>query len=185
MQDIAGHSAAAVRVLVVADTHLGPGQAGGLIEELAGELSGADVILHAGDVVDVSVLDAFGAFAPVHAVKGNNDRTLALLEQLTVDLGGCLVALVHDSGPAGGRQERLHRWFPEADLVVFGHSHLPWHTTDVRSGDAHTQHQLNPGSAVQRRRARYRTVARVELVGGAVRSVVHVPLIRPSVRSGR
>jgi putative phosphoesterase len=197
VQDGAGTSASAVRVLVVADTHLGPGQSGWLIDELTDELSATDVILHAGDVTDASVLDAFGAFAPVHAVKGNNDRTLALPERLIVELGGCRVALVHDSGPADGRQARLRRWFPDADLVVFGHSHLPWHTVDVRSRDVRsgdvrsrdvrsgdvrtgggdTQHQLNPGSAVQRRRARHRTVARVELVDRTVRSVVHVPLI--------
>ena len=159
-----------MNVLVLADTHLGPGQGGRLVELLGGQLARADAILHAGDITDASVLGDLAAFAPVHAVLGNNDHGVALPERRTVELGGCVVAMVHDSGQAGGRAPRLRRWFPDADVVVFGHSHLPWNEVDTRS-DGHVQHHLNPGSATQRRRAPRCTIAWLELDAGQVRDV--------------
>jgi len=167
-----------LRALVIADTHLGPGQAGRLTDVIAGELAAADVIVHAGDVTDPSVLDALGSYAPVVAVLGNNDRGSSLPERETVELAGCRVAVVHDSGPAAGRTARLRLWFPDADAVVFGHSHLPWHQIDVRPHDRHEQHHLNPGSPTQRRRAPERTVAWLELEAGRVASVRHVVVVR-------
>src|SRR4051812_37535545 len=112
-------------VLLVADTHLGAGQADRLIDRIRDQLTSADVVLHAGDITHMSVLGAIVDFAPVHAVLGNNDIGLPLPERLTVEIDGCNVALVHDSGPATGRGPRLRRWFPDADAVVFGHSHIP------------------------------------------------------------
>jgi uncharacterized protein len=164
-----------MNVLLLADTHLREGQGDRLVDLLRDHLEAADVIIHAGDVTDASVLTALTEFAPVHAVLGNNDRGMALPERLVVELDGCAVAAVHDSGPAGGRTARLRRWFPEADVVVFGHSHLPWHEIDVRSDD-HAQHQVNPGSAVQRRAAPHHTVAVLQLRGGVVADVSHIVL---------
>jgi putative phosphoesterase len=119
------------RVLAVSDTHLGDGQADRLITRLGGLLDGLDAILHAGDVVHPGVLAALREHAPVHAVLGNNDHGLGLPEQAQFELGGRTVAMVHDSGSSAGRATRLRRWFPSADLVVFGHSHAPWHETHV------------------------------------------------------
>jgi predicted phosphodiesterase len=110
-------------------------------------------------------------------VRGNNDLRLDLPERVETDIDGCLVGVVHDSGPAAGRGPRLHRWFPACVLVVFGHSHLPWHEIDV-APDGHVQHQVNPGSAMLRRRAPTCTAARVVLRGGAVAGVDHVPVDR-------
>lgn len=163
-----------MNVLVLADTHLGEGQGGRLVEKLGSYLETADVILHAGDVTDESVLKALEEFAPVRAVHGNNDRSLILPERLVVELGGCEVAAVHDSGPASGRTSRLRRWFPEADVVVFGHSHIPWHEIDVRPADGHVQHHVNPGSATQRRSAPRHTAAVLQLHDGAVTGVSHI-----------
>jgi len=166
-------------VLLIADTHLGPGQGGRLIERIGGELDEADVVLHAGDVTDASVLDELAARAgakPVHAVEGNNDHGLHLPDRLTVEAGGCAIAVIHDSGPAAGRSARLRRWFPGADVVVFGHSHLPWHETDVRAADGHVQHHVNPGSAMLRRRAPTCTVALLVIDAGAVTAVRHIPV---------
>jgi putative phosphoesterase len=163
-------------VLLIADTHLGPGLGGRLIGRIGAELAHADVVFHAGDITDGSVLDALAAHVPVHAVEGNNDHGLALPDRLTVDVDGCSIAMVHDSGAASGRAARLRRWFPDADVVVFGHSHLPWHETDVRAADGHVQHHVNPGSAMLRRRAPTCTVARLEVHAGAVTSVRHVPV---------
>ena len=92
-----------------------------------------------------------------------------LPERLEVELDGVRVAMVHDSGPSAGRMGRLRRWFPDADVVVFGHSHLPWHEVDP-GGQLH----LNPGSPTERRMAPTRTVAVLELADGAVRDVALV-----------
>ncbi len=162
-------------LLLVSDTHLVRGQEERLRSLIAEELAAADAIVHAGDVVDEAVLTMLAVHAPVHAVLGNNDHGMHLPERIEVDLDGCRVAAVHDSGPSKGRAERLRRWFPTADLVVFGHSHLPWHETDV-ADDGHVQHQVNPGSAIQRRKAPHRTVAFVEVEGGRVLAVRHVVL---------
>ena len=116
------------------------------------------MVLHAGDVTEHRVLDELAALAPVHAVLGNNDIGLPLPERCTVTLGGRTVAMVHDSGASVGRAARLRRWFPDADVVVFGHSHLPWHEVDVRA-DGHRQHHVNPGSPTERRRAPHATAA--------------------------
>jgi putative phosphoesterase len=162
-------------VLLLADTHLGPRQADRLIARIADDLAAADVILHAGDVTDRSILAALAEYVPaggVHAVDGNNDHGLDLPERLRVDIDGCAVAMVHDSGPAAGRANRLRRWFPDADVVVFGHSHLPWHEVDIRDG--HVQHHVNPGSAMLRRRAPTCTVAHLLIDGGRIVEVRRV-----------
>jgi putative phosphoesterase len=160
-------------VLLVADTHLGAAAAPRLIDRIEAELVAADVVIHAGDITDAAVLDALAVHAPVHAVLGNNDHGLDLPERSAVTIDGCTFAVVHDSGPAAGRAGRLRRWFPDADVVVFGHSHLPWHETDVR-GDGHVQHHVNPGSPILRRRAPACTVAHVVVDGGRVAGVRHV-----------
>ena len=161
-------------VLLLADTHLGPSQAGRLLDRIGADLAAADVVVHAGDVTDASVLDALAARVPdVFAVKGNNDHHLDLRERLCVDVAGCAVAIVHDSGPSAGRAARLRRWFPTSDIVVFGHSHIPWHEVDV-DGGGHLQHHVNPGSAMLRRRQPACTVAHVIIDDGRVVEVRHV-----------
>ncbi|HEV7760608.1 MAG TPA: metallophosphoesterase family protein, partial [Acidimicrobiales bacterium] len=120
---------------------------------------------HAGDVLTQHLLDALGRRAPVHAVLGNNDRELVgrLPDRLDLELGGVRVGMVHDSGARAGREARLRRWFPRAQLVVFGHSHEP---VDAEGLDG--QRLFNPGSAVQRRRQPHRTVGLLELADGLV-----------------
>lgn len=170
---------ARTNVLLIADTHLGQGQAGRLLGRIAEQLTMAEMILHAGDVTDASILDALAMHVPdkrVYAVKGNNDHGLELPERLSFDVDGCAVAMIHDSGAAVGRTTRLRRWFPAADVVVFGHSHLPWHEIDVRDSDGHVQHHVNPGSATARRRAPRCTVAHLVIDDGVVAAVHHVPL---------
>jgi putative phosphoesterase len=167
------------RILAVADTHLGAGQGDLVLERLATvpDPTRFDAVFHAGDIVHREVLDVLGTLAPVHAVLGNNDRGLPLPERLETVIAGRRIAMVHDSGPSGGRANRLRRWFPAADLVLFGHSHIPWHETDV-ADDGHVQHQVNPGSAMQRRRQPRCTVAVVELLPDAiVVSIVPVPSV--------
>ena len=167
---------AEMNVLLLADTHLHEGQAARLVDRLGDHLETADVIIHAGDITDESVLTALEEFAPVRAVLGNNDRGMILPERFVVELGGCEIAAVHDSGPTGGRTARLRRWFPQADVVVFGHSHIPWHQIDVRSADGQVQHHVNPGSAAQRRTAPHHTAAVLQLHDGIVANVSHFVL---------
>jgi putative phosphoesterase len=152
-----------VRVGVVADTHLRRGWARRLPDAAVAELAAADVILHAGDLVIPEVLEQLGQLAPVHAVLGNNDTELVgtLDEEVALELEGVRVAMVHDSGPRAGREARLHRRFPDADVVVFGHSHIPWDAAGVDG-----QWLLNPGSPTERRRQPSKTMATMDLAGG-------------------
>ena len=154
-----------MRVGVVADTHLKRGWARRLPERAVTELAAADVILHAGDLVIPEVLDQLGELAPVHAVLGNNDAELVgtLEDEVVLDLEGVRVAMVHDSGPRTGRETRLRRRFPDAGVVVFGHSHIPW---DAEGLDG--QWLLNPGSPTERRRQPSKTMATMDLADGRV-----------------
>lgn len=156
-----------MRVIVLADTHLTPRSPRGLPARCTALLAEADAVIHAGDVVTRHLLDELAGYGPVHAVLGNNDHELVgqLPEVLELDLGGVRVAVVHDSGPTKGRPARLRRRFPDAELVVFGHSHIP-----VLAEGEDGQLLCNPGSPTQRRRQRHHTVAALDLEGGAIRS---------------
>jgi putative phosphoesterase len=153
-----------IRVLVLADTHL-RGDLSKLPADVWDHVEDAHVVLHAGDVVTGNLLDALRARRPVYAVLGNNDADLvgALPDRLELELAGVRIAMVHDSGARAGRERRVHRWFPDARLVVFGHSHEP---VDVEG--LARQRLFNPGSAVQRRRQPRRTVGRLELAEGHI-----------------
>lgn len=155
-----------MRVVVIADTHLRRDWPNRRLPAPAVEvLAGADVILHAGDITQPEHLDELRAHAPVHAVLGNNDPELAddLPETLEVELAGVRVGMIHDSGPVRGRERRLRRRFPEADVVVFGHSHVPWHEVGEDG-----QLLFNPGSPTERRRQPHRTIGVLELDDGEV-----------------
>lgn len=154
-----------VHVLVVSDTHLTAATLDRMPVEVWAMAEQADVVLHAGDAVEAAVLEAFTHRAPTHAVLGNNDRALigALPETVELELGGVRVAMIHDSGPTAGRHRRLARRFPDADVVVFGHSHDP---LVERADDGPLL--VNPGSPVQRRRQPVHTVAWLELAHGKV-----------------
>jgi uncharacterized protein len=155
-----------MRVLVLSDTHMRPGMVRDLPEVVWREAEVADAILHAGDVVTGDLLDDLRRCAPVHAVLGNNDHSLVgmLPETLEVVLGGVAVAMIHDSGPSAGRAGRLRRRFPDAGIVVYGHSHIP---LDEVGADG--QLLFNPGSCTERRRAPAHTYGILELADGEVR----------------
>ncbi len=113
-------------------------------------------------------LDPSG-YAPVTAVRGNNDASLDLPETAELTIGTVALAVIHDSGPTRGRAARLTGMFPRSNVVVFGHSHLPWNKEVVL--DDRTQHHFNPGSPTQRRRAPTRTVGWITLDDGRVECV--------------
>lgn len=156
-----------MRLAIISDTHLPKGRRT-LPDECRRRLAAADAILHAGDLNAASVLDELRAIGPrVHAVRGNVDEPALLRElpeTLELELAGVCVAMVHDSGPSAGRLARMRRRFPNADVVVFGHSHMPLLETH-ESGPI----LLNPGSPTERRRSPSHAMAVGELEGGQVR----------------
>jgi uncharacterized protein len=161
----------ATHVVVLSDTHIRRGGKRRLPDAAYAHLDGADVILHAGDIVVGEVLDELRGFAPVHAVLGNNDHELVgvLPETQSLVLDGVHIAMIHDSGPSTGRAGRMRRRFPDADVVVFGHSHIPWDDAGVDG-----QRLFNPGSPTERRSQPNHTLGTLDLDGGRVVSAIHV-----------
>jgi putative phosphoesterase len=158
-----------MRAVVLADTHIRDSGSTRLPEPVWEEVRQADVVLHAGDFVCMSFLDQLRSVAPLHAVLGNNDTALIgiLAGTVELDLEGARVAIVHDSGPRGGRETRMHRRFPSADVVVFGHSHIPWNAVGVAG-----QLLFNPGSPTQRRTQPHPTFGLLEIEAGTVRAEI-------------
>jgi uncharacterized protein len=153
-------------IAVVADTHL-PRGSRRLPDACIERIQGADMLVHAGDFATTAVAEELGALAPrLVAVHGNVDepelrRRLPATQLVEAD--GVRIGVVHDAGPRRGRLERLRRHFPEADAVVFGHSHLPLHE---ESGGFQI---FNPGSPTERRRAPRHTMGMARVEAGAVR----------------
>jgi putative phosphoesterase len=162
-----------VRVAVLSDTHA-PRRWRGCPAAVAERLRGVDVILHAGDVCTAGVLDELAEFAPVRVVCGNNDGADVVEwdapETLELDLDGLRVGMIHDSGPATGRLARMRRRFPAAELVVFGHSHIPLD----ESGDG--LRIFNPGSPTDRRRQPRGTMGLLDIERGRLVEARIVPV---------
>ncbi len=139
-------------IALISDTHLPRGHRR-LPEACLRRLRSADLIVHAGDLNTIDVLNELRGYGRVVAVHGNVDEVAvrhALPETAQVELvpGGPRLAVVHDAGPSAGRLPRLRRRFSEADAVVFGHSHIPLHE------EAPDGFQIvNPGSPTERRRS--------------------------------
>jgi uncharacterized protein len=163
-----------MRIAVLSDTHA-PRRWTSCPPAVAARLAGVDLILHAGDVCRAWVLDELSAFAPVEAVLGNNDTADVAAwgapETLVLDLDGLAVGMVHDAGPAQGRARRMRRRFPAADLVVFGHSHIPLDRSDPEG-----PRLLNPGSPTDRRRQPHGTMALLRVEAGDLVEARIVPV---------
>jgi putative phosphoesterase len=144
-----------MRLLIISDTHL-PKRARDLPADVWAAVDHADLVIHAGDWVDVATLDRLEERARrVVGVAGNNDGAelhRRLGEVAKVEVEGLRIAVVHETGPATGRERRMAVAFPDVDVLVFGHSHIPWDTT-AGSG----LRLLNPGSPTDRRRQPYCT----------------------------
>jgi uncharacterized protein len=153
------------RIVVLSDTHA-PRRWKACPPAVAAQLRGADLILHAGDVCMAGVLDELAQYAPVTAVVGNNDGPdvagWGAAETAALTPEGLRVAMIHDSGSAGGRLPRMRARFPEAQLVVFGHSHIPLDAADEEL------RIFNPGSPTDRRRQPHGTLGVLEVADGAL-----------------
>jgi uncharacterized protein len=162
-----------VRVVVLSDTHA-PRRWRTCPPAVAGYLRQADLILHAGDVCTASVLTELAEYAPVTAVVGNNDdpsvAEWGASATAELDLDGLRVAMVHDSGARTGRLQRMRRRFPGADLVVFGHSHIPLDES------APGLRIFNPGSPTDRRRQPHGTLGVLEVDDGRLVAASIIPV---------
>jgi putative phosphoesterase len=153
----------------MSDTHL-PRRAKALPERLLADLPHADVVVHAGDWVDEATLDLLEQRSRrVIGVYGNNDGPALrarLPEVARADLDGLRLAVVHETGPAQGRERRCADRFPDTDVLVFGHSHIPWDTTTDTG-----LRLLNPGSPTDRRRQPHCTYMTATAADGELRDV--------------
>ena len=156
-------------LVLTADTHL-PKRAKVLPAPLLDAVRGADVVVHAGDWVDEATLDLFqGASRRLVACWGNNDGPglrARLPEVAQVELDGLRLGVVHETGQKLRREERMDAAYPDLDVLVFGHSHIPWDTTTPRG-----LRLVNPGSPTDRRRQPYCTWMSASVVDGALAGV--------------
>ncbi len=153
-----------MEIAIVSDTHL-PRGSRSLPAACVARLRAADLIVHAGDFSQLSVLQGLRSLGRVVGVRGNVDDVdvrAELPEAALLAAGARKIAVIHDAGPAGGRLERMRARFPEADAVIFGHSHIPLHEC------AEDGFQIfNPGSPTDRRRQSRHTMGSLPRRGGA------------------
>jgi putative phosphoesterase len=157
-------------LVIVSDTHV-PVRARVLPGPVWTALEAADVVVHAGDWVSESLLDEFEARTHrLIGVFGNNDGSglrARLPEVARVELGGLRLAVVHETGPAKNREARCQAAFPDTDVLIFGHSHIPWDSTAPGG-----LRLINPGSPTDRRRQPFCTYLTATADGGELRDVV-------------
>jgi len=163
-----------VKLLVISDTHV-PARARDLPAELWRAVDDADLVIHAGDWVDVALLDTLSArSAALLGVYGNNDGPALrarLPEVARLSVQGVRLAVVHETGPAARREERCAARYPGVDVLVFGHSHIPWDSVA-----ANGMRLLNPGSPTDRRRQPAGTYLTAAIDDGALVDVELRPL---------
>jgi len=148
-----------MRVGVLSDTHV-PAIQNALPAKIFELFQGVDLILHAGDIVELSVLDELRVIAPVEAVAGNMDNTevhQALPEKKILSLGKFKVGLIHGKYKIDTQREMIRKEFSDVDLIVYGHSHAPFW------GKVDGVYFLNPGSPTDKRYAPYNSVALLEI----------------------
>jgi hypothetical protein len=158
--------------LLLADTHW-PARAKELPAQVWDAVERADLVVHAGDWVDVRLVDELAARSRrLIACWGNNDGPeirARLPEVARVTVERTRIAVVHETGQASGRERRMDAAFPDTDVLVFGHSHIPWDTVSPRG-----MRLLNPGSPTDRRRQPHRTYMTATLTGfGALEVTLH------------
>lgn len=165
-----------MRLLLIADTHV-PKRARDLPPQVWDAVDAADVVIHAGDWVEPGLLDVLETRARrLVACWGNNDGDelrRRLPERADVELGGLRFTVTHETGGAAGREARMARAYPDTDVLVFGHSHIPWDTT-AETG----LRLLNPGSPTDRRRQPHCTYMTATAADGALTDVELHPVPR-------
>jgi putative phosphoesterase len=173
-----------MRLLLISDTHV-PEHVRDLPGEVWEQVDAADVVFHAGDWISLDLVDRLAARATrLVGCWGNNDGAdvrAVLPEIARVTLDGLRFVLVHETGAARGRERRMAAAHPDADVLVFGHSHIPWDTTFDRQvaepATARPLRLLNPGSPTDRRRQPTCTYLTAEVTDGSLGDVElhHLP----------
>jgi putative phosphoesterase len=164
------------KLLLISDTHV-PLRARRLPEQVWRAVAETDVVLHAGDWVDIALYEELHRRATrLLGVYGNNDgpalcAVLPEIARATID--GIRFAVVHETGAASGRERRMEAAFPDTDVLVFGHSHIPWDTTTAGG-----LRLLNPGSPTDRRRQPEHTFLTAVADAGRLTEVTLVPVAR-------
>jgi len=154
---------------ILSDTHVSTAKrsrARDLPARVWDSIKESDAVIHAGDVVEAFLLEEIAKIVPVHAVLGNNDLGLKLPDSLELEFEDIKLAVLHDAGPRKGRPERLKRQFPQAQVVVYGHSHIP----DLQTFDDLLI--MNPGSCTDRRREPKFSFGRLAVEGSTVRPYI-------------
>ena len=169
-----------LRLLLLADTHV-PRRSRGLPAQVLRAVEEADVVVHAGDWTDLATLEVLATRARrLVACHGNNDGPELrerLPEVAVADVGGVALHVVHETGPAAGRERRVAARHSGADVLVFGHSHVPWDSTTARP-DGGPLRLLNPGSPTDRRRQPRCTLMTTAVVDGRLGDVELVTVDR-------
>lgn len=159
-----------MRLLILADTHV-PKRARDLPDQVWAAVDAADVVVHAGDWVDVTLLDRLEERSRrLLGCWGNNDGPelrARLPEVARATLDGLRVAVVHETGSTQGREARCAAAYPDDDVLIFGHSHIPWDTTTPNG----RLRLLNPGSPTDRRRQPHCTYLTASITGGVLGDV--------------
>jgi len=159
-----------MKLLLISDTHL-PQRGRDLPAQVWREVEAADVVVHAGDWVEAGLLDELEARSKrLIGVYGNNDGPALrarLPELARVELAGVRLAVIHETGTTQGRERRCDAEFPDVDVLVFGHSHIPWDTVTPAG-----LRLLNPGSPTDRRRQPFCTYQTARISDGALVDVV-------------
>ena len=155
-----------MRMLIIADTHL-PSRAKRLPAAVLDAVDAVDVVVHAGDWIDVATLDLLEQRAKrLHGVYGNNDGPelrARLPEVARFETGDLRFAVIHETGQSKGRETRADAAFPGVDVLIFGHSHIPWDTVSPAG-----MRLLNPGSPTDRRRQPHCTMMLADVSGGDI-----------------
>lgn len=158
-----------MRLLLISDTHV-PNRARDLPSTVWDAVEGADAVLHAGDWMAPDLLDRLQDRTPfLVACWGNNDGDelrARLPERADANLGGLRFTVTHEAGVSAGRDERMARLYPDTDVLVFGHSHIPWDAT-ASTG----LRLLNPGSPTDRRRQPFCTYMTARVDDGVLTEV--------------
>ncbi|BBC17857.1 hypothetical protein JK2ML_2654 [Mycobacterium leprae Kyoto-2] len=159
---------------LIADTHV-PQRAPDMPAQVWDEVAKADVVVHAGDWVSPKLLDELESrAAQLVACWGNNDGPelrSRLPERANVTLAGMNFTVVHETGAADGREARMSQLYPDSQVLVFGHSHIPCDTTTTTG-----LRLLNPGSPTDRRHQAFCSYMTANVDNGALTDVVVHPL---------
>jgi putative phosphoesterase len=162
------------KLVLLSDTHI-PNRARDLPGNLWQAIDAADLVIHAGDWVDAATLDALQSRShELLAVCGNNDGEdlrSRLPEVARAVIDGVGIAVVHETGAAAGREQRMDAAFGDVDVLVFGHSHIPWDSVTPAG-----MRLLNPGSPTDRRRQPVGTFMTALVDDGELREVMLVPV---------